>query len=237
VAGRPDREVPFVTKWIEALRAAEEWRLLGIAIRPHPVGTQWECVDFDHFENVVIWPRRSRRPSTPEEHADFFDTLAHSAAVVGINTTAMIEAAIVGKSVLTILNPKFAQESTLHFHHLLEENGGFLHVASSLAEHRGQLVRALEEGDRQAEQRAQFVESFVRPHGLERAATPILADAVEELVRLPVDAPPQRPLFLRLALTLDAQLSSAALVAYPARRRLRRLRRRLRRLRRRMCGR
>ncbi len=234
VAGRPDSEVPFVTKWIEALRTGDEQRLLGIAIRPHPVGTQWECVDFDQFENVVIWPRRSRRPSTPEEHADFFDSLAHSAAVVGINTTAMIEAAIVGKGVLTILNPKFAQESTLHFHHLLEENGGFLHVASSLAEHRGQLLRVLEEGDRQAERRAQFVESFVRPHGLERSATPILADAVEELVRLPVDPPPQRPLFLRLALTLDAQLSSAALVAYPARRRLRRLRRRLRRLRRRM---
>jgi hypothetical protein len=148
----------------------------------------------------------------------------------------MIEAAIVGKSVLTILNPKFAQESTLHFHHLLEENGGFLHVASSLAEHRGQLLRVLEEGDRQAERRAEFVESFVRPHGLERPATPVLADAVEELVRLPVDAP-QRRLFLRLALTLAAPLSSAALVAYPARIRIRRLRRRLRRLRRRMRGR
>jgi hypothetical protein len=236
VAGRPDTEVPFVTKWIAALRTGDERRRLGIAIRPHPVGSQWEGVDFDQFENVVIWPRRSRRPSTPEEHADFFDSLAHSAAVVGINTTAMIEAAIVGKSVLTILNPKFAQESTLHFHHLLEENGGFLHVASSLAEHRGQLLQVLEEGDRQAERRAQFVESFVRPHGLKRPATPILADAVEELARLPVDAP-QRRLFLRLALTLAAPLSSAALVAYPARIRLRRLRRRLRRLRRRMRGR
>jgi hypothetical protein len=229
VARRSDQEVRFVTRWIETFRTSGDERLrqLGIAIRPHPVGKQWDDVDLSRFENVVIWPRRSRRPVTPEEHADFFDSLAHSAAVVGINTTAMIEAAIIGKSVFTILKPKFAQESTLHFHYLLEENGGFLHVASSLEEHAEQLVRVLEEGDGQADQRARFIESFVRPHGLERPATPILADAVEELAGARVEAS-RRPLLIRLVLTLDVPFSSVALVAYPARRWLRRLRRRIR---------
>ena len=43
----------------------------------------------------------------------------------------MIESAILGKGVFTLLDPEFAgtQEGTLHFHYLLEENGGFLHVA------------------------------------------------------------------------------------------------------------
>ena len=178
IVGQRSRAVRFVTRWIEELRASGDERLrrLGIVIRPHPVGTQWDDVDLSHLENVVIWPRRSRRPVTPEEHADFFDSLAHSAAVIGINTTAMIEAAIVGKNVLTILEPRFAQESTLHFHYLLEENG-FLHVASSLAEHLRQRVRVLEEGDQQAQRRTEFIESFVRPHGLRQPATPILADA------------------------------------------------------------
>ena len=183
VTNHSDDEVRFVERWIEALRASGDERLrgLGIAIRPHPVGKGWKHADLARFENVVIWPPHSERPIKPEDQTEFFDSLAHSAAVVGINTTAMIEAAIVGKSVLTVLAPEFAQESTLHFHYLLEENGGFLHVASSLEEHRAQLARVLDEDAPGAERRRRFVESFVRPHGLDRPATPILADAVEEL--------------------------------------------------------
>jgi hypothetical protein len=163
---------------------------------------------------------------TADEQAGFFDSLTHSAAVVGINTTAMIEAAIVGKSVLTILDQEFAQESTLHFHYLLQENGGFLRVASSLAEHATQLSRVLE-GDGQAEGRARFIESFVRPYGLDRPATPILADEVERLAGAPVDAAEHaRWSRARLMLILDVPLSSIALVAFSARRWLRGLRRR-----------
>jgi len=115
----------------------------------------------------------------------------------------------------------------LHFHYLLEENGGFLHVASSLEEHARQLADVLDEDAADAERRRRFVESFVRPRGLERPATPILADSVEELAGVTVERPAQAPL-LRLALALEAPLSSAALVAQPARRSLRRLRRRIR---------
>ena len=57
---------------------------------------------------------------------DFFDSLAYSAAVVGINTSALIESAIAGKNVFTILAPEFrgTQEGTLHFHYLVAEHGG-----------------------------------------------------------------------------------------------------------------
>jgi hypothetical protein len=145
---------------------------------------------------------------TDDARADFFDSLVHSAAVVGINTTAMIEAAIVGKSVLTVLAPGFAQENTLHFDYLLEENGGFLHVAPSLGEHVGQLVHVLDENDEGAARRRAFVESFVRPHGLDRPATPILADAIEELAALPVEH--WRPSALRPVLAAEAALCSLA---------------------------
>jgi hypothetical protein len=229
VINHSDDEVRFVVRWIEALRSTGDKRLsrLGIVIRPHPVAKGWRRADLGRFENLVIWPPRSVRPVTPGEHADFFDSLAHSAAVVGINTTAMIEAAIIGKGVLTVLAPEFAQESTLHFHYLLEENGGFLHVASSLGEHAAQLRRVLDEDAAEAERRRRFVESFVRPHGLARPATPILADSVEELAGVTVERAARAPL-LRLALALEVPFGSAALVAQPARRSLRRLRRRIR---------
>jgi hypothetical protein len=232
VTNHSDDEVQFVRRWIEGLRASGDGRLqrLGIVIRPHPVGKGWRHADLGRFSNVAIWPPHSERPIAGEDQEAFFDSLAHSAAVVGINTTAMIEAAIVGKSVLTVLAPEFAQENTLHFHHLLEENGGFLHVASSLAEHAEQLGRVLSEGAADEERRQRFVESFVRPHGLDRPATPIFADAVEELARLPVEWRLQpATLLLRLPLALEAGLTSAA-VALPSAqigRRLRGLRRRI----------
>jgi hypothetical protein len=232
VTNHSDDEVRFVVRWIEALRTSEDERLhrLGVAIRPHPVGKGWRDVDLGRFVNVAVWPRHSRRPVAAEDQATFFDSLAHSAAVVGINTTAMIEAAIVGKSVLTVLAPEFAQENTLHFHHLLEQNGGFLHVASSLEEHAEQLVRVLSEDAAGEERRRRFVQSFVRPHGLQRPATPIFADAVEELARVPVETR-MRPgaLLLRLPLALEAGLTSVLLArpAVPVPRALRGLRRRI----------
>jgi hypothetical protein len=118
-----------------------------------------------------------------ESRADFFHSLAHSAAVVGVNTSAMIEAAIVGKGVYTVLDPQFrhTQEGTLHFRHLLRENGGVLHVARGLDEHVRQLAGGLS-----AELRLEpFVESFVRPRGLDRPAAPILADELERVAAAP----------------------------------------------------
>jgi len=210
-------EVPesgFVHEWVGALRASDDELLrgVGVAIRPHPNDEgQWDRFEASRFENVVVWPRRGELPVTAERQSDFFDSLVHCAAVVGINTTAMIEAAIVGKSVLTVLSPEFAQESTLHFDYLLAENGGFLHVADSLPEHAEQLRRALSGGTDDAERRRRFVEAFVRPHGLDRPAAPILADAVEELATLPVERrTPAAALVLRAPLALEAVLVSLA---------------------------
>jgi hypothetical protein len=209
-------EVPFVHRWIDALRASddEQLRRVGVMVRPHPIGKQWREVDLRHFGNAVVWPAKAARPVEREERAEFFDSITHSAAVVGINTTAMIEAAILGKSVLTVLAPEFAQESTLHFHYLLEENGGFLNVASSLEEHVAQLGRVLADDDAGAQRRRRFIESFVRPHGLDRPATPILAHAIEELARLPVAArAPDAGLVLRVALASEAAFSALKLTA------------------------
>jgi hypothetical protein len=213
VTNHSEDEVRFVERWIQALRASPDERVrdVSVVVRPHPVGKGWRDADLSRFESAVVWPRHSERPVTAEEHDTFYDSLAHSAAVVGINTTAMIEAAVIGKSVLTVLAPEFGQESTLHFHYLREENGGFLHVASSLAEHAQQLGRVLEDRAEDAEQRRRFVESFVRPHGLDRPATPIFADAVERLASARVAATGRVGL-LRPLLALEATLTRRRLV-------------------------
>jgi len=205
-------EVDFVRAWIGALRSSGDERLrrIGIVVRPHPnAAASWEDVDLGD-PAAVVWPRGGAHPVGEQARADFFDTLVHAAAVVGINTTAMIEAAILEKSVLTVLVPSFAQEATLHFHHLLEENGGFLHVATDLTEHERQLSAVLDEDEAGAARRRAFVASFVRPAGLDRPAAPIAAVAIEELAASAVDRRTgPGTLLLRGALSVEAAVGSA----------------------------
>jgi hypothetical protein len=220
------REVDFVREWIAALRSSgdERVRRLGVLVRPHPrAAAAWKRVDLSDFDNAAVWPRAAAFTVGEPERGDFFDTLFHGVAAVGVNTTAMIEAAVVGKSVLTVLRPELAQESTLHFHHLLAENGGFLHVAGSFDEHVAQLGAVLAGED--AELRRAFVERFVRPRGLERPATPILADAIQELAAdSPAPAERGSPL-LRGGLAFVAALSAVHAARHVPRRVWRRRRR------------
>jgi hypothetical protein len=179
-------EVAFVRSWIESLRASRDPRVasLPVLVRPHPYNTRaWADADLSDFSNVAVWPRGSYNPVAEESRAAFFDSMHHSAVVVGINTSAMIEAAIVGRPVLSIRARDFAatQEGTLHFHYLLRENGGFLQVADTLEEHAAQLADVLADRGAGRRQTQQFVDSFIRPHGRELAATPRVADALELL--------------------------------------------------------
>ena len=190
---RSEIEVPFARRWLEALRASGDplLRDLAVLVRPHPFNADaWIDADLSDLGPVAVWPRKRYTPADESVRTSFFDSLFHSAAVVGINTSAMIEAAILRKPVLSVLTPEFAgtQEGTLHFHYLLPENGGFLQVASSLDEHVAQLGQSLHAPVAAGDRTEQFVRRFIRPHGLSEAATPRLAAAFEAAADKPAEA-------------------------------------------------
>jgi hypothetical protein len=180
----PD-EAPFGEKWVRQLRASEDPTLAraGVLIRPHPTNVQqWLAFDFEQLGNATVWPKPGVEPFSQQSKIDFYDSMYYSAAVVGVNTSALIEAGIVGRPVCTVLAPEFAhsQEGTLHFRHLLHVNGGLLHVARTMDEHMAQLSMALADSTGREKSR-RFVEAFVRPHGLDKPCTPILVEAIEQL--------------------------------------------------------
>jgi hypothetical protein len=180
---RSEHEVPFVRHWIEGLRASSDpaLREAAILIRPHPFNpVAWITADFSDLGPVAIWPRARYTPAAEDARTSLFDSLYHCQAAVGINTSAMIEAAILGKPVLSFLSPEFAgtQDGTIHFRYLRPENGGFLRVADTLDVHREQLAGVLRDPALARSETQRFVASFVRPHGLQVPCTPVLADAI-----------------------------------------------------------
>lgn len=210
-------EVPFVRHWLAGVRSGPEPLMsAGVLVRPHPQNAaQWRDVDLRHLGPVAIWPRDPAARVDSQSKADFFDSLYHSAAVVGINTSALIEAGIVGRQVFTVLDEEYrsSQDGTLHFRYLVEVSGGLLSVARSLPEHVEQVNAALTaDGDSQAAR--DFVGTFIRPNGLDRPATPILADAILRLAAgdtvaepIPGWVPALRPLLFGLALLARAAWS------------------------------
>jgi hypothetical protein len=192
-------EAAFVCKWIEALRASNDPSLrdINILVRPHPYNNcqAWNPDPLADLPCAVLFPRGSYNPIDPDNRADFFDSIYHSAAVVGINTSAMIEAAIIGRPVFSMLAEEFAaaQEGTIHFHHLLPENGGCVRIASTVEEHVSQLSDRLRDPEGAHAEARRFIGSFIRPHGIDRPATPIFVDAVERLGAASAPSPQHAP--------------------------------------------
>jgi hypothetical protein len=186
-------ERPIVEKWLGAVRGQPELRDVQVIVRPHPskggIWSDWSRGD----PGVVVWPPAGADPLNPQARADYFDSLHYSTAVVGVNTSALIEAAIVGRRTYTFLLPELreTQEGTLHFHYLVRENGGPLVVGHDLDEHTALLAEALAEPPDPTWNRA-FLERFVRPHGLDTAGAPLLADDLERLVAAGARAPQPR---------------------------------------------
>jgi hypothetical protein len=203
-------ELPFVRDWLAAIRESSgSLRDCNVLVRPHP---DIELLAEERrSEEEILWPsvRGAKgfvsRPfddpraivlkTSDRARQGLFESLYHSAAVVGLNTSAELEAAIVGRPVYTVIAGDDAadgQSSTLHFHYLLEEQGGCVRRANGLAEHIAQLQGELDRPRDSAEIR-RFAGEFLRPHGIDLPVAPVFADAIERTVRAGARTQPETP--------------------------------------------
>ena len=188
-----ERELGFIRRWVKAVRAAGSPALrdCNILVRPHP---DIDLLPQDQRVERHQWPAaphlgaRVARPfddpcalvlrTEPHMPQGLYESIAHSIAVVGLNTSAELEAGIVGRPVFTVLadaEEADGQSGTLHFHYLTKAQGGFVSTATSLEQHVGDLETLIHDGADPAPIRA-FIETFLRPHGISRPVAPILAD-------------------------------------------------------------
>jgi hypothetical protein len=188
-------EAEFVRRWVQSIRESEdpELRRAAILIRPHPARMdEWRTIDLSSFEHVTLY---GSNPVDESSKHDYFESLYYSSGVVGLNTSAFLEAAVVGRPAHTILLPEFHenQEGTLHFHYLFTVGGGVLQRDRTFAAHHARLAASLRRPPDPIGATPQFVREFIRPHGVGVAATPAFCDAVDDLLRMPQPAPERTP--------------------------------------------
>lgn len=175
--GMIQNEKRFIEELAERLGQNSETNHISILVRPHPFNMiNWkECT----VANIRIWPEKGAFTDNSEAKQNYYDTLFYSMATIGVNTSAMIEAAIADRPCVTIIDPRYksAQTEMGHFQHLL--NGDFMEVASSY-EDAVTIVGAIVRGrDVKADNRRKFVRNFIRPCGTDRSASEVMAQAIE----------------------------------------------------------
>jgi hypothetical protein len=206
-------EVGFVRRWAAAIRASNDPRLRDAAllVRPHPQNAeQWRDVDLAaEFGRAAVWPRQGVNPIGGAARSDYFDSMYHAAAVVGVNTSGMIESGIIGRPVYAVQVEEFAatQDGTLHFQHLKNVDGGLLHLSSTLDAHIAQLERLPTEAEAGRQKARRFIQAFVRPRGLEHAATAFVVAEIEQYAAAAALVPAADRLSARLARVALAPLA------------------------------
>ena len=164
-------------------------------MRPHPFSEKWPKGDLGSRIWAATGPPGGQEPIERDSRQNYYYLLYHADAVVGINTSALIEAAILGRPVHTILDDEFAetQKGTLHFHYLQNPDFGHLVVAGTLDEHRQQLAASLR-GEVDPGRNERFVRRLLRPHGLDRPAANLIVESLEELAAASQSVPAVHPL-------------------------------------------
>jgi hypothetical protein len=173
-----------------------------VLIRPYPSkASEWNGVDVSEYRPVAVW---GSNPVDERSRSDYFDSLYHSAAIVGLNTSAFIEGAIV---------PRFHdnQGGTAHFRYLLQVGGGMLRVANTPEQHLDQLGAALRRPPTAEHPHRAFLEAFVRPRGVDSPATPVFVEAVEALGQCAVAAAGRTHTWQRTVLGAAARSASLLL--------------------------
>jgi hypothetical protein len=181
----------WISRWVSDLRESGHTELedVPVVVRPHPKRALNDNAKgarrLANTPGVVIHPPDGRLVVDEASLSEYFDSLHHAAAVVGINTSALVEAAVVGRGVHVLLAKPYRglQRDCPHFQHLRSVGGGLIVETESMEDHARGLARALrgDDAEEAAERARSFVAAFIRPHGLDRPATPIMVDALRTL--------------------------------------------------------
>ncbi len=165
---------------------------------------QWSGVSLDDAQ-ATVWPQLGEEPLEVVSRRNYFDSIYHSAAVVGINTSAQIESAVVGRPGAHGAGgrvPRRPSRARSTSSTSRRTSSGTCYVGRTIDEHLEQLEESVRGRDDDG-RNERFLRRFVRPLGLDVAATPRYVESIEELAARPAPARDRGPALaplVRLAL-------------------------------------
>lgn len=170
-----DNETDLIRMLISQLEHIDEDSRPALLVRPHPFKEMDDSLEKDW---VKVFPKGGQRPDTDEARIVYYDSLYHSAAVIGVNTTGFLESAILDKPCLTIINSltNRGQEMRAHFKHLMDAE--YIEVAKDFPELVKMVMCIISGTDMRRENRRKFVRDFIRPNGLDIPAADVMVGAI-----------------------------------------------------------
>lgn len=171
----------LILKIAEDLAKNAETADLQILVRPHPQNAAIiPELHNANLSNLSVYPQVGEFPDTDEKRSIFYNSIFHSVAVVGVNTTAFLEASVIDRPCVTVVEDiAIATHQLPHFHHL--EDAGFLELARRTEDLTVILKCILKGVDVNADQRRKFVCDFIRPAG--HSAVEAYVNLLESFVR------------------------------------------------------
>jgi hypothetical protein len=148
-------------------------------IRPHPTN---HGVCLRTKENIVIYPPKGAANSSQDSLHDFRLSVKYASAVVGVNTSAIIEAAILQKTCV-LLHGEIAGDSAAQFGHVQHLMSlGSVCLAEDFTDAAKAIRFALHKEKTACDTWFENVVKFVRPNGIDTSASQVVVDAIFEAI-------------------------------------------------------
>lgn len=172
-----DDETWLIRKIAEALKASSipELQNLQILVRPHS-SNQENLKKLEGLPIVFTDSEYIGVPFSEARQVNMFNTLYHCAVTISINTSAIIDAILIGKSCISIKTDKYQDThlGSAHFRNLLDYNAVLL--VENIDECLSAIHDYLTGKDKIAEQRNKFVLEFINSPETEKTAGETIAD-------------------------------------------------------------
>jgi hypothetical protein len=166
-----------------ALREADDpqVRRLQVVFKPYPGSSPRNLRGLSRLDEagVLVRGREHGRPNTTEGLGQFRDMLHHAAAVIGINTTGMIDAILCDRPCVALAVRRYSstQTDTSHFQRMQESKA--LWTRRSVRGAVQAVSQILAGNDPTAAARRRFVATYARPRGVGAQAGEAAALAIE----------------------------------------------------------
>ncbi len=153
---------------------------MHLIVRPHG-GNQ------DNFknikgENITSWLRDEILPETEDSFRMYASTLYHATCTIGLNTTAMVDSVLAGTPSITMIIDEYKNSSTLKAKYFMKILDYEIYNIANNIDSCIRLIKNFLEGINPKEaNRDRFLESFVRPRGLDNEVSEVFTREIERI--------------------------------------------------------